>query len=392
MNADERTRRWRLVLGEDQASGQAVALGADDAARDAALAALYGGGGGDGGGGDSGGEPPRRSAGLGSSSPKVAAWLGDIRECFPSSVVEVMQRDAIDRLGLRQLLFEPEVMRSIQPDIHMVTTLMSLRGMVPARARDSARTLIRTVVEELEARLAQRTRDVVTGALRRHARTRRPRPRDIDWNRTIAANLRTYQPDLKTVIPERLVGFSRARSATLKHLVLCIDQSGSMGESVVFASVFSAALASLRAISLKLVVFDTSVVDLSDSVGDPVEVLFAVQLGGGTDIAKALEYSSGLVTAPRDTIFVLISDLYEGGIRDQMMAHMSALVASGVRVITLLALSDSGAPAYDKENAAALAALGIPAFACTPDVFPEVMAAAINGDDVVQAARGSAGR
>jgi Mg-chelatase subunit ChlD len=216
----------------------------------------------------------------------------------------------------------------------------------------------------------------------RASRTRRPRPRDIDWNRTIAANLSRYVPEYHTVIPERLVGYGRRQQVVARDIVLAVDQSGSMAASVVYASVFAAVLASIRAVKTSLVVFDTAVVDLTEQLADPVEVLFGTQLGGGTDINKAIAYSQTLITRPRDSVFVLISDLFEGGVRDQMLARVAAMTAAGVQVVTLLALSDDGAPAYDKDNAAALAQMNVPAFACTPDAFPDLLATAIAGGDI----------
>ncbi|GAA2414161.1 VWA domain-containing protein [Streptomyces glaucosporus] len=370
--ADERLRRWRLVLGGDEADGTGCPLTGRDAAMDRALAALYGGGG-------SGRSTPsgRRSAGLGASAPGVARWLGDIRTYFPSSVVQVMQRDAIDRLGLSALLLEPETLEAVEPDVHLVGTLLSLNKAMPETSRETAHAVVRKVVEDLERRLAARTRSTLTGALDRSTRTYRPRHRDIDWDRTIRANLKNYLPEHRTVVPERLVGHGRASRGVRKDVVLCIDQSGSMAASVVYASVFGAVLASMRSISTRLVVFDTSVVDLTDQLDDPVDVLFGTQLGGGTDINRALAYCQSRITRPAETVVVLISDLYEGGIRDEMLKRVAAMKSAGVQFVALLALSDEGAPAYDREHAAALAALGAPAFACTPDHFPEVMAAAI---------------
>jgi uncharacterized protein with von Willebrand factor type A (vWA) domain len=184
------------------------------------------------------------------------------------------------------------------------------------------------------------------------------------------------------VIPERLVGHGRRQQIVARDVVLAIDQSGSMASSVVYASVFGAVLASMRSLRTSLVVFDTAVVDLTPLLADPVDVLFGTQLGGGTDINQAIAYCQGLIKAPRDTIFVLISDLYEGGDTDQMLSRMGALHAAGVSVVALLALSDDGAPSYDASNAAALASLGIPAFACTPDAFPGLLALAIDGGDI----------
>jgi Mg-chelatase subunit ChlD len=292
-------------------------------------------------------------------------------------VVQVMQRDAIGRLGLQALLMEPEMLEAVEADVHLVGTLLSLGKALPETARETARAVVRKVVRDLEAKLATRTRATLTGALDRSARTARPRHRDIDWDRTIRANLRHYLPEHGTVVPQRLVGHGRADRAVRKDVVLCIDQSGSMAASVVYASVFGAVLASMRSLDTRLVVFDTAVVDLTDQLTDPVDVLFGTQLGGGTDINRALAYCQTQITRPADTIVVLISDLYEGGIRDEMLGRVAAMKASGVQFVALLALSDEGAPAYDREHAAALAALGAPAFACTPDLFPEVMAAAI---------------
>jgi len=368
--SDERLRRWRLLLGGGAADGTGCALGAADANVDQVLAALY----------EDGGE---RSAGLGASAPNVARWLGDIRTYFPASVVRVMQRDALDRLGLRQMLLEPELLSRVEPDVHLVATLIGLSSVIPARTRETARQVVRGVVEDLERRLANPLRSAVQGSLDRSVRNRRPRHAEIDWNRTIRANLKHYQPQYGTVIPEHLVGWGRRRRA-LKDVILAIDQSGSMAESVVYSGVLGAVMASLPAVRTRLVVFDTSVVDLTDQLADPVDLLFGVRLGGGTDIGRALEYCQGLVTRPADTVLVLISDLHENGPRARLLKRAAGLVGAGVRFVALLALSDQGRPGYDHDTAAALHELGVPAFACTPDLFPELMAAALSGRDLNQ--------
>ncbi|MEV7792669.1 VWA domain-containing protein [Streptomyces sp. NPDC087512] len=368
--ARERLRRWRLVLGGDPADGTGHALSGRDAAMDGTLTALYGQG-------ERQGARGERAAGLGASAPSVARWLGDIRTYFPSSVVQVMQRDAVDRLGLATLLLEPEMLEAVEADVHLVGTLLSLNKAMPERTRETARAVVRKVVEDLEKRLAGRTRATLTGALDRSARVSRPRHHDIDWNRTVAANLRHYLPAHRTVVPERLIGYGRASRSVRKEVVLCVDQSGSMAASVVYASVFGAVLASMRSIATRLIVFDTAVADLTDRLDDPVDVLFGTRLGGGTDINRALAHCQERITRPAETVVVLISDLYEGGVRDEMLKRVASMKAAGVAFVALLALSDEGTPAYDREHAAALAALDVPAFACTPDLFPEVMAAAI---------------
>jgi Mg-chelatase subunit ChlD len=368
----ERLRRWRLILGGDQADGLGVALSGADNGIDRALSALY----------DS-----DRQGGLGSSSPNVARWLGDIRNYFPASVVRVMQQDALERLDLKQMLLEPEMLESVEPDVHLVATLLSLKSVMPNKTRDTARVVVRKVVEELERRLAEPVRQAVTGSLNRAVRNRRPRHNEMDWNRTIRANLKHYQKRYRTVIPETRIGYGRKRTS-LREIILCVDQSGSMGTSVVYSGIFGAVLASLPSVKTQLVVFDTAVVDLTEELQDPVELLFGTQLGGGTDINRALAYCQDIIRQPSDTILVLISDLYEGGNRADMLKRAAALVASGVQMVALLALNDDGAPSYDHNVAAAFASMGVPSFACTPDLFPELMAAAIAKQDIGQWAAG----
>jgi Mg-chelatase subunit ChlD len=297
-------------------------------------------------------------------------------------VVQVMQKDAIQRLGLKQLLLEPEVLETVEPDIDLVTTLLSLNRVIPENTRATARQVVRKVTQDLERKLRRRTEQVVLGSLNRAQRNnRRPRHNEIDWNRTIRANLRHYQPAYHTIIPEQRFGYGR-KQQRLRDIILCIDQSISMASSVVYASVFGAVLASLRAVSTRMIVFDTAVVDLTADLEDPVDLLFGVQLGGGTDINRALAYCQSVVRRPNETILVLISDLYEGGNPPEMLQRAAALVGSGVQMVALLALSDHGAPGYDRNYAQALGAMGIPAFACTPDLFPDLMAAAIERRDL----------
>ena len=368
MSAQERLRRWRLILGGAEADGIGLALVGDDLKRDQALERLY---------------DAERHAGLGGSSPGVVRWLGDIRSYFPSSVVSVMQHDALERLNLRQMLLEPELLATVQPDLELATELIALGHVMPDETRDTARQVVRVVVDDVERRLANPLRQAVTGALNRASVTRRPRHREIDWDRTIRRNLRHYQPTLGTVIPETLLGHAR-RASSVRDVVIAVDQSGSMAASVVYSSVFAAVMASIRSVDTRLVVFDTSVVDLTELLSDPVDVLFGTQLGGGTDINRAVGYCQSLIRRPTETIFVLISDLFEGGVERKLIQRVSELLGSGVTVIVLLALSDKGAPSFDHELAARLAALGAPAFACTPEHFPDLMATAIERRDVAR--------
>ena len=363
---EEYLKRWRLILGGNEADGTGITLTQEEQRIDQSLEAVY----------DS-----DRRGGLGSSAPKVSRWLGDIREFFPQTVVQVIQRDAIKRLNITSLLTEKEMLETVVPDVHLVATLMSLSRVIPEKNKEMARQVVRKVVDELLRKLSAPTQQAVTGALNRSARRRNPRYNEIDWKTTITKNLKNYQPEYKTIIPEMRIGYGRKRKA-MKDIILCLDQSGSMGTSVIYSGIFGSVLASIPAVSTRMVVFDTTVVDLTDDLQDPVDLLFGVQLGGGTDIARALTYCQGVITRPQDTVLVLVTDLYEGGDAREMRKKFVSLVNSGVQLIVLPALNDDGAPSYDKDHAEFLANIGVPTFACTPDKFPDLMAAALSKQDI----------
>ncbi|WP_195547674.1 vWA domain-containing protein [Bacteroides intestinalis] len=363
---EEYLKRWRLILGGNEADGTGITLTQEEQRIDQSLEAVY----------DS-----DRRGGLGSSAPKVSRWLGDIREFFPQTVVQVIQCDAIKRLNITSLLTEKEMLETVVPDVHLVATLMSLSRVIPEKNKDMARQVVRKVVDELLRKLSAPTQQAVTGALNRSARRRNPRYNEIDWKTTITKNLKNYQPEYKTIIPEVRIGYGRKRKA-MKDIILCLDQSGSMGTSVIYSGIFGSVLASIPAVSTQMVVFDTTVVDLTDDLQDPVDLLFGVQLGGGTDIARALTYCQGVITRPQDTVLVLVTDLYEGGDAREMRKKFVSLVNSGVQLIVLPALNDDGAPSYDKSHAEFLANIGVPTFACTPDKFPDLMAVALSKQDL----------
>lgn len=362
---DALLKRWRLILGGD-ADGTGITLAGEEKRIDDSLEAVYN---------------TERKGGLGASAPKVSRWLGDIREFFPQTVVQVIQKDAIKRLNLTSLLTEKEMLQHVVPDVHLVATLMTLSQVIPEKNKEMARQVVRKVVDDLLKKLSAPMQQAVTGALNRSSRRRNPRHNEIDWKRTIEKNLKHYQPEYRTVIPEVRIGYGRKRRA-LKDIVLCLDQSGSMGTSVVYSGIFGSVLASIPAVNTRMVVFDTAVVDLTDDLQDPVDLLFGVQLGGGTDIQRALAYCQSVISRPEDTVLVLVTDLYEGGSEQEMRKKFVALVNSGVQLVVLPALNDDGAPSFDRDNAQFLAELGVPTFACTPDKFPDLMAAALNKQDI----------
>lgn len=361
-------QKWRLLLGKAAENPEdKTELSAEANAMDQCLGALY--------------NQNDGQAGLGDSSPQVNRWLGDIRKYFPAPLVQIMQKDAFDRLGLEEMLLEPELLESLEPNVELLSTLLSLNKVIPEKTRETARLLVQKVVEELKRKLENPLRQAVKGALNRSVRNRRPRHKEIDWLRTIQLNLKHYQQDYKTVVPERLIG-SGKKGQSLKEIILCVDQSGSMGSSLVYSSIFGAVLASLPALRSQMIVFDTEVVDLSAYMQEPVDLLFGTQLGGGTDINKALAYAQKSIRSPQNTTLVLISDLYEGGDSQALLQRVAQLKKTGVQLISLLALNDQGAPIYDRDMAQKFAQLGSPAFACTPQQFPRLIAAALEKKDI----------
>ncbi|WP_040495262.1 VWA domain-containing protein [Ilumatobacter nonamiensis] len=407
VSVSERRRRWRLVLGG--AADEADSGDAGTASTDDDEGAGEGGGGGDAGDGASagaeGGRPglagddaridaalgalydreaidsrrggAGRAGGLGRSKPGVVRWLGDIRRYFPTSVVQVLQRDAVERLDLQQLLLEPELLEAVEPDIGLVTMLVELNRLLPDETRATARQVIARVLADIERQLTDHTRQAVRGALARAARTRRPRPGDIDWPHTIEANLRHWLPEQRTIVPEQLIGHGRRQQSLARDVVIAVDQSGSMADSVVYASLFAGVLAQLPTLRTKFYAFDTSITDLTPFLHDPVDVLFGVQLGGGTDIASMLTHCLREIDRPRRSVLFLISDLFEGGNGELMRRRVAELVTAGVTVVVLLALSDEGTPAHDHEHAAALVEVGARVMSTTPAEFPEVLADAL---------------
>ncbi len=321
--------------------------------------------------------------GIGASMPNVTRWLGDIRTYFPSSSVRVMQQDALERLNLRQMLTQPEMLEAIDPDVNFVATLFTLSRVIPERTKDTARKVVRKVVDDLMRKLQAHTTQAVRGSLNRSVRNYRPRHNEIDWNRTIRANLKTYQPDHKTIIPERLIGYGRNTLGAARHRALRRSKrlDGNLGGVRGHLR---------RGAGL-------------DSGGQHAHGRLRYRRGGPhrrparsgrSPVRHAAwrrqrhtarpAYCQQVITRPEQTIMVLITDCYEGSGSAEMLKRAEEIVARGVQVILLLALSDRGKPSYDEKQAAAMAKLGIPTFACTPDLFPDMMAAAIQRQDLNQ--------
>lgn len=385
--------RWRLILGQSAepqlagySPGGSIQLSEEEMIMDRALAAIYDNT--DGGAEAGSAAAGQRAAGQGKSAPRLAQWLGDVRSFFPEDVVSIIQNDAMERKGWKQLLFEPEVLATVKPDIQLVGTLLSLKGKIPEKTKDTARLLVKAVVDELVQRLQEDIRRAVTGALNRRQHTPLPSLSGIDWKRTIQRNLKNYDADRKQIVPERFYYFDRARRSKEWTVIVDIDQSGSMAESVIWASVIGSIFASIPSLDTRVVVFDTEVVDLTEQcANDPVDMLFGIQLGGGTDIHKSVAYCEQFIEEPKKTLFIIISDLYEGGNQAGLIRRMRELREAGVKTMCLLALSDEGKPFYDEQVAKLLSRDGTPCFACTPALLPQLVEGALKGHDLAELAK-----
>lgn len=382
MTQQEQIARWRLILGsesDERFSGMGGApLTDEQLMMDNALAAIYGGD------GESFGQ---RGAGKGPSSPHIAKWLGDLRSLFDGEIVAVVQNDAIERKGLKQLLLEPELLDNLEPDLNLASTLLMLKDQIPKKSKDSARKFIRKIVEEINRMMENDVRRAVTAALNKRAHSPLPSAAAIDFPMTIRRNLKHYDQSLGAIIPERVYFFDRSSRVNRWNVILDIDQSGSMGDSILYSSVMACILASMSAVQTHVVAFDTQIMDLTPLCADPVDLLFGFQMGGGTDIAKSIAYCETLVQEPGKTLFFLISDLEEGGNRSALLRRIEELQASGVTVIVLLAIADGGKAYYDETTAQRIANMGIPCFACPPDKLPQLLERALKKQDLTQFAQ-----
>ena len=389
MDTNDRLRRWRLILGSEaqkrmEGMGDGPDLSQEDLMMDTALDAIYnrdmkfGFGGG---------------AGKGASSPQISRWLGDVRTLFDKDIVKIIQSDAMERCGLKQLIFEPELLENIEPDMHMASMILTLKDQIPKKSKENAREFIRKIVEQINALLETDLKRAVTASINRKLHSPIPSASALDFQTTIRKGIKDYNTKLKKIIPQKYYFFERsATTAANKYtVVLDIDQSGSMGESVIYSSIISCILASMSAIKTKVVAFDTNIVDLSEKCEDPIDLLFGFTLGGGTDIEKSIKYCSRYIENPKKTIFFLISDLEEGGNRAGLLRRLTQMKEDGVIVICLLAISDSGKPYYDANMAQRIANNGIPCFAAAPQMLPRLLEKAMKNEDMSEFATGKFG-
>lgn len=384
----EQLKRWRLILGKG-AEGSlgdmgSCALSGEMSELDEALEAIYSG--------DElnqdewSADPSHGTHGpsKGRTMPKVARWLDQIRTFFPKDVVVVLQKDAIERKGLKQLLLEPEIMANIEPSLDLAATVLAMKNMVPEKAKSAARDLVRKVVDDIRKRLESQLTQAVRGALQRNRHSPLRSLPNLDWPRTIRRNIRNYQPDLGTIIPEQLSFFSRQQRQNQWNIIIAMDQSGSMASSLIYGGIMGAILASIGSVETHVVAFNhEDVVDLTEHCSDPVDLLFGIQLGGAEDYWKATSYCERFMHTPAKTLYVLLADLWDTSPNTpRFLKKMEHILESGVKAIGLLAISDQGVPSHNEQLAQKLTNMGMHCFGCAPDRLPELLAGVLRGTDL----------
>ena len=368
--------RWHLILGKFSQPQFPNSLTPEQEQMAAALEPLYSR--------SYQGRGVRQDARLekGSLDPSqlnVPRWLNEIRELFPRQTCERITSHALERYGLTELVSDPEILDSLTPSTELLSTILSLKGQLGNEVMGAVRRLITQVADDIRQRLEQPIRNALTGKLNRFQRSHLKHSSNFDAKSTIRRNLKHWDPQRKQLIVESPRFFSRVQRHLPWEVILCVDQSGSMVNSVIHAAVMAGILASLPLLRVKLVLFDTSIVDASEYASDPIEVLMGVQLGGGTDIGQAVRYCEQLVVQPRRTIFVLLSDFCEGADPRLLLSACHRLQEAGVKTLGLAALDETANPWYDEHIASQLAAHGMEIAAITPNEFAHWLAGEIQG-------------
>ncbi len=359
---DERTRavRWRLVLGRD--------AGLDDlqgaaAAMDQALGFLYDREYGD----DRNVRDSERGAGLEDSAPMVPEWIDQVHSLFPRRTIERLERDAIERYDITEVVTDPNVLDRVEANETLLKAVLRTKHLMNEDVLRRARNLVAEVVRRLMESLAREIESPFLGVADPRRRSPLKVARNFDARETIRRNLHRFDPETRRLVLEKPYFFSRVRRSMDRWtIIIVVDQSGSMLSSAIHAAVTAAIFWGLRDIDTHLILFDTSVVDLTDRCSDPVETLMQVQLGGGTDIGQALAYAAGKVKDPSRTIVALITDFYEGAPVERLMRTTKALVESGVTLLGLAALDDVARPEFDRQIAGRMVDLGAHVAAMTP--------------------------
>jgi len=375
-NQQELLGRWRLVLGRE-AESHGIQIGQNEELQriEALLGFLF----------DETGEIKGRSksgdrqGGGGGVQLTVPTWVDEVNELFPRQAKEVLEREMVNRRGIADLLDEPKLLEKIEPNVDLVKTLLTHQDLLNPKTRVLARKIINKVVQQLKEKMKLQVEQAITGAIRRDKHSPRKVFRNLDLGMTIRRNLKNYDQETEKLLVDRLYFFAAERKKRPWHILVVVDQSGSMLDSAIFSTVMASIFYELPSVRTSMVLFSTEVLDISDQVGQPVDVLMKIQLGGGTDITKGLQYTHQLVREPARSIVVLITDFYEGRPEKDLIKQVREMSESGIRMIGLGALGYDARPEYNKTTAGKLRKVGMDILVCTPEKLAQCMGQIIRG-------------
>ena len=367
MNKDTETsvNRWRLILGGLSDKQLSFSGSARDVASfmdmEQLLDYLYS---------RSQGDDVRTGNRGGSLDPSVisaAEWITKVRTLFPKKTAEIMEKHALEEFHMTELLTDNDVLRKITPDMDLLKTVLQLKHLMKGEVLETARDIARQVAEELRKKLENDVRRSILGRIDRNSSSPVHSARNLDINKTIRRNLKNFDTDSQQLILKDIYFSNRVKKYNNKRVIIAIDESGSMTGSIIHSAVMAQIIASLPFAELKLVIFDTSVVDLSDYADDPAQILMSVQLGGGTDIGKAAAYCEQLIAAPLQTAVIIVTDLYEGAQEKYLLNTSRNIITSGAKLSFLTALDEEANPAFDRTLGQKLADMGAFVGAMTPE-------------------------
>ena len=368
MKPDKRIKRWTLLLGEEESQTSNARLSLEEKKIDSLLNTLY---------------SFNKDSNLGPSDPQITKWVNDVRNAFPNPVFKLLQRDAISRFGITRLISNEEFLNTLIPDIHLVSTILSLKNALPEKSFPMVRKLISQLVRDLVKKLEPDTTDRVKSLRTPAQQTSNPKNKWLDWHQTIKKNLKNYHHEIQTIIPQRFY-VHPPRGKVIHQIILLLDQSASMTHSVIYTGILGSILSKIRTIQTNLLLFDTEVIDMTQYLEDPVDLLMNIQLGGGTNIQQAVRHVNHCINTAMQVHVVLISDLYEGPPVRLLLQAVKEIRDKTTTFTVLLALDDKGIPVYNVETGKMLAALDIPVLACSPNYFPDLMVKIINRHDITQ--------
>ncbi len=360
--------RWRLVLGSDSESSLSFQGSERDlksfADMEKLLDYLYANA-----QGDDVRKDGERGAGSGASQLTAAKWITKVRELFPKQTAEVLERHALEEFGMTELLTDKKVLESMEPDMQLLKSVLQLKHLMKGEVLETAKRIAQQVADKLREKLENNVRQSLTGRLDRSQSSPVHSARNLDIKKTVRRNLKNYDCEREQLILKDIYFSSRVRKYNTKTVIIAIDESGSMLDSVIYSAVMAQIISKLPFAEVKLVIFDTAVVDLTNEAEDPAQVIMSVQLGGGTDIGKALAYCEKLIATPKDTVVLCVTDLYEGGSESFLLNISKSIIQTGAKLDFLTALDETANPVYDKILGQKLADLGAFVGAVTPDML-----------------------